>query len=307
MKQVGKNPFDVQGHRGARGLYPEHTLVGIEAAIALGVTSLELDIGMSADGVLVVWHDPFISPELCLCANGKSITDIPRLWLRDLPLAKIQSYDCGSLNPDVKRFPQQKKCPGSHILTLQEVFDLTESLNPQIRYTLDVKVNPLHPAQTFEPERLTEKVVDLVQQNCLEDRTTIQSFDWQVLEQVKTVCPEIQTGAVILHSATMSTLMPDCLPSPFLAGWDFREFAGNIAALLQMTQFVDVYSPNFETLLPESDYFLQPCWVFQEMGLQVIPWTVNTIADMERLIGLGVDGLITDFPDRAVHLLKQRR
>ncbi len=299
------NPFDVQGHRGARGLFPENTLAGFEAAIALGATTLELDVGISADGVIMVCHDTYLDPELWFDAEGKPLPDIPRLWLKDLTQAELQSFRCGLRNPYPHRFPEQQ-CIPSIMPTLEQVFALAEAMNPQICYNIEPKVSPLYPHQTVSPARFAEALVTCLEQHQLLVQSRIQSFDWRVLRSVRELCPLIQTGALVLHSPSASTLCHEQAPSPFLAGWDWREFAGNLAALLQATGFVDIYSPNFEALLPESEAFLQPCWIFQEMGFQVIPWTVNEVADMEQLIRLGVNGIITDFPDRLISLLKQQ-
>jgi glycerophosphoryl diester phosphodiesterase len=298
--------FDIQGHRGARGLRPENTLAGFEYAIAAGVTTLELDTGISADGVVVVCHDPFINPKLCLNQRGDRLPSTARYLLHHLTLEEIQSYDCGCLNPDPVQFPDQQTVPGASIPTLQQVIDRAEAQNPEIRYNIESKVNPLQPEDSASPSVFAEKLVEIIVKNNLIPRATIQSFDWRVLQTVKCLNPAIQTSALVLHNQTASTLeIPDS-PSPFLAGYDFQAFGRNLVALLKATQFIDVYSPNFETLLPESPYFLQPTSAFHQAGFPVIPWTVNTPSLMHRLIQLGVDGLITDFPDALVRLLKEQ-
>ena len=121
--------FDVQGHRGARGLFPENTLVGFRKTIEMGVTTLELDLGLTKDFVPIVIHDPYINKNLCLDANGDSITTDTLGYgslISNLTLKEIKTFDCGSLNPDVSRFPEppRKNIPGEKIPTLQEVFDL---------------------------------------------------------------------------------------------------------------------------------------------------------------------------------------
>ncbi|MGI0485025.1 glycerophosphodiester phosphodiesterase family protein [Pantanalinema rosaneae CENA516] len=301
-------PFDVQGHRGARGRRPENTLPAFEYAIEVGVTTLELDTGISADGVVVVCHNPIIHPQLCIDGCGDRLPDFPPLYLKDLMVEEIQSFDCGSLNPDPQQFPDQQLVPGTCIPTLQQVFDLAESRNPQIRYNIESKVNPLHPQQTYSAKEFAEKLVALIEQNQLTDRAMIQSFDWRVLHRVKQLNPTISTVALISHRVRgHSTLRsPTGGASPFLAEFDFKDFQGDLVALLQATGFVDVYSPNFETLLPESPDFIQPLQDFHAAGFPVIPWTVNHPHLMQHLIHLGVDGLITDFPDRLLQLLTEK-
>ncbi|UBF24797.1 hypothetical protein K9N68_24515 [Kovacikia minuta CCNUW1] len=229
--------FDVQGHRGARGLRPENTLAAFKYAIGLGVTTLELDTGISADGVLVVCHDPVINPLLCLSGRGERLPDKAQYRLKDLTVAEIQSFDCGSLNPDPIRFPAQMSVPGARIPTLQQVFDLGEAQNPLIRYNIESKINPLRPWETASPEMFAEKLVGLIEQNHLTSRATIQSFDWRVLKQVKRLNSDIQTSALVLHSQTSSTLEGFVGASPFLAGLDFSDHQGKYDGVITVNRF----------------------------------------------------------------------
>jgi glycerophosphoryl diester phosphodiesterase len=289
--------FEVQGHRGARGHRPENTLVGFEYAIDLGVTSLELDTGISADGVVVVCHDPVISPMLCLDAAGQRLPVDIHQPLNQLTLAEIQAFDCGTLNPDPIAFPDQRPVPGASIPTLQQVFDLVKQTSPHIRMTIEAKSNPVVPGETPNPDAFAAALVAIVQQNDMVEQVTIQAFDWCVLQYVKQLNPSLRTAALLFHSPTTTTLR-----SPFLAGFDAAAYV-NVANLLTATGFIDVYSPNYETLLPKSSNFLQTVDEMHRSGFPVIPWTVNDPVIMDELIGLGVDGLITDFPDRLLAIL----
>jgi glycerophosphoryl diester phosphodiesterase len=307
--QAAVSAFDVQGHRGTRGWRPENTLPAFEYAIDLGVTTLELDTGITADGVVVVCHNPIISPKLCLSSSGQPLPRRPRLLIKNLTLAEVQAFDCGSLNPDPVNFPQQQAVPGTFMPTLQQVFDLAEAKNPNIRYNIESKINPLRPCETVGPQTCAQKLVELITQNNLIERTNIQSFDWRVLWAVKSLNPAIRTSALVRQVKGKPGTLKSApgMRSPFLAGLDFNQFEGNIAALLRAAGFIDRYSPNFETLLPESPNFIQSVADLQEAGFPVIPWTVNDKPTMQQLIDLGVDGLITDFPDILLELLHSRK
>jgi glycerophosphoryl diester phosphodiesterase len=307
--------FEVIGHRGARGLMPENTIAAFALATRLGVDALELDVGLTADGVLVVAHNPEISPLLCLDANRRPVRRFPRQLIRKLTLAEVQRFDCGSLNPHPGRFPQQQLVPGERIPTLAQVFEYQMQHFPEsrVKYTIECKVNPLRvnplrSRDTFGARLFGQKAVNLVRAYGLLDRVTIQSFEWRVLQAVKDLEPRIQTAALIRqYCRKPGTLLSQAgIASPFLAGFDFKHYHGNIAALLKDTGFVDRYSPNFETLLPESRHFIQPIADIQQAGFPVIPWTVNDRSKMQRLIDLGVNGLITDFPNVLINLRRNQ-
>lgn len=302
--------FAAIGHRGARGLLPENTLSAFSLALSLGVDALELDLGLTADGVLVVAHDLEISPALCRHSDGTPVRRYPKLLIRQLTLAEVQQFDCGSLNPNPAQFPHQQLVPGERIPTLAEVFEHQMQHFPeaQVQYVIECKVNPLRSRDTFSPVLFARKVVNLVRAYGLLPRVTIQSFDWRVLRAAKNLEPKMQTAALVRqYRGKPGTLRSQAgIMSPFLAGLNFKRYHGDVAALLKDAEFIDRYSPNFETLLPESRHFIQSVEELQRAGFPVIPWTVNDRSDMQRLIDLGVNGLITDFPNILLDLLQQR-
>ena len=308
--KTADRPFEVVGHRGARGLLPENTLPAFNLALGLGVDSLELDVGMTVDGVLVVTHNPEISPALCLHPNGKPVRRYPRLLIRKMTFADVQRFDCGSLNPDRAKFPHQQLMPGEKMPSLAQVFEhqIQHFPDSQVRFTIECKVSPLRSRDTFSPDVFARRVVDLVRDYRVFDRVTIQSFDWRVLLAVKKIDSQIQTAALVRQKrGKPGTLLSQAgIASPFLAGLDFGRYRGNLAELLKNAEFIDIYSPNFETLLPQSKDFIQSTQEIQQAGFPVIPWTVNDAATMNQLIDLGVNGLITDFPDVLLKLLQQR-
>ncbi len=151
-------PLDVQGHRGARGLLPENTLAAFQRALELGVSTLELDLGVTRDRQVVVSHDRRLSPEICRRADGAPLPSSPPL-LRDLDLEEVQALDCGSLNPDRSRFPEppRENVPGARIPTLGQVFELARGHGDPVRVHLEIKVSP-----TVDETVPYAEVVDLV-------------------------------------------------------------------------------------------------------------------------------------------------
>ncbi len=292
-------PFDVQGHRGARGLLPENTLEGFRRALELGVSTLELDLGVTRDRQVVVAHDRRINPELCRHADGSPVT-APAL-LRDLNLAEVQAFDCGSLNPDPKRFPEppRRGVPGARIPTLAEVFRLAADFgDDEVRFNVETKIDPTI-GDTVPVDDFVALVVDVVAEHGLESRVTIQSFHWRALELVKRRAPELETVAL---------LAPDTRTPEWLNGIDPKAAGGTSLSLLRAARaYVDTFSPYWRLIAPGSPaYYGSRVEKIQAAGFPVVPWTVNSRRRMRKILDLGVDGLITDYPDVLLALLEER-
>lgn len=303
--------FDVQGHRGARGLLPENTLPGIELAMEIGVSTIELDLGVTKDRQVVVAHDPYINPRLCLNADGTPI-GVDSLgygpFIMNLTLKDVQSFDCGSLNPDPARFPEPPRVnlPGTPIPTLQDVFDQAEEKGSSVTFNLELKIHPLYPV-TVPDEEFVTAVLEVIRRNGMAARVVIQSFYWPALERVKNLAPSIRTAALLGDDTYKS--LNDSTPSPWLNGIDFEESGGTSLGLLRAAEsYIDIFSPYWELVVPEDSLFLgSTVKEIQRAGFEVIPWTVNNTETMSQLIELGVDGIITDYPDRLVALLREKR
>jgi glycerophosphoryl diester phosphodiesterase len=184
--------FDIQGHRGYRGLYPENTLVAFEQAIIAGVNTIEMDVVMSKDGNVVVSHDPVMLKSLCLSPSGKALkNDNTKLF--ELTYKKIMEYDCGSLAQP--NFPKQKLSK-SYKPLLSEVFEFADTVTakhnlPDVRFNIEIKSasngdGVLHP----KPPVYSEAVLEIIKLYEMEDRCTLQSFDYRILRYLNNVdCP----------------------------------------------------------------------------------------------------------------------
>lgn len=299
-----REPFDAQGHRGARGLLPENTLPAFRRALELGVSTLELDTGVTADGVLVVSHDRRMSAEICLGPDGGQLPAGGGPLIRDLTLAEVRRYDCGSLNPSRKRFPEppRRNLPGTTVPTLAEVFDLAAEIDPSVRFNIEMKVDPTVD-ETVPLEEFVELLLDLVAARGLLGRTTIQCFDWRGLELVKRRRPELTTAA-LLSQETLDAGDP----SPWLNGLSFEASGGTALGLVAGARdYVDLFSPYWRLVTPGAwGYLDSTVEEIQAAGFPVIPWTVNSRGRIERTLDLGVDGLISDYPDRLLEILGAR-
>ena len=287
--------FDLQGHRGARGLAPENTLAAFRTALGLGVTTLETDLAVTKDGVLVLGHEPRLNPDLTRGPDGQWIT-VPGATIQSLSLADLKRYDVGRLNPASKyasQFPQQKPADGERYPTLAELYAMA---GPDVRFNIETKIDPTKPDETADPVRFAKLVVDAIRAAGMERRTTVQSFDWRTLVEVRRLAPEIATVCLTIETPKTNTVTPK--PSPWLAGLDVSH-GGSIQQLAKAAGCA-VWSPFWRNVTAAN------VTAAHRLDLRVIPWTVNDPAEMRRLIDLNVDGLITDYPDRALPVLLEK-
>ena len=286
--------FDLQGHRGARGLWPENTLAGFARTRALGVTALELDCAVTRDGVTVISHDPRLNPDHTRDASGQFLPATGALICAQT-YAQLQAYDVGRLRPGTPyaaEFAEQVAVDGERIPRLAGLFAMVgEMHDPLIRFNIEAKVYPLEPELTLPPEEFVEALVGEVRRARMQSRSVIQCFDWRVLKIVQSLAPEIATGALTDQQGSDDTVYLDRDgPSPWLAGLDIKDFGGSVPKLA-MASGALIWSPNYLDLTAAA--LIEA----HTLGLRVIPWTVNEPADMKRLVTLGVDGLISDRPD----------
>jgi glycerophosphoryl diester phosphodiesterase len=292
---VPAGAFDLQGHRGARGLAPENTLAAFRTAIDLGVTTLETDLAVTKDDVLVISHDPMLNPDLVRGPDGKWIGGgVP---IHALTLAELKGYDIGRPNPAAKyaqQLPEQKPVDGERFPTLAELF---AAAGPDVRFNIEIKTDPSKPGLTVDPARFAQLAVDAIRLAKAGGRSTIQSFDWRGLIAARRLAPEIATSCLSIESNDMDTVgRAGGRPSPWLAGLDLAAQGGSVPRLAKEAGCA-VWSPFWRNLTPEN------VKEAQALGLKVLPWTVNNPGEMTRLIDMGVDGLITDYPDRALPVL----
>ena len=295
--------FDLQGHRGARGLAPENTLPAFATALSIGVTTLELDLAMTSDGILVVSHDSRLNPDHTRGPDGTFLAgEGPAI--RSLTLAQLQRYDVGRLKPGTAyaaAFPEQRGMDGVRIPTLMEVFDLARQAKADhVRFNIETKLTPTSGADTPDPETFAAAVARAVREADLAARVSIQSFDWRTLAILRRIAPEIERVCLSIDGGSGDTLQrgqPGA--SPWTAGLDIDDFGGSAPRLVAAAGCL-VWSPNQRNVTAAS------LAEAQALGVKVIPWTANERPDMERLIQMGVAGIITDYPDRLRAVMAER-
>jgi glycerophosphoryl diester phosphodiesterase len=294
---TGACAFDLQGHRGARGIAPENTLPAFERALEIGVSTLELDIGVTADGVVVIAHDPYLNPAITRDATGRWLAGGTGPLIRSLTVAQLQAYDLGRIDPAsdyARTFSAQQPRDGTRMPTLAALFDRVKALGAgRVRFNIETKIDPRKP-DTVSAEAMTRALLKVVEDAGMTSRVTIQSFDWRTLQLVQRLAPAMPTVYLTVRTANNDNVAD----GSWTAGFKLAEH-GSVPKLVKAAGGA-VWSPNggylTEAMVKEA----------QGLGLQVVPWTINNPADMERLIGWGVDGIITDYPDRLRSVMQTR-
>lgn len=286
---VPASAFELQGHRGARGLLPENTLAGFEHALAIGVTTLELDIAITSDGVPVISHDSALNPALTRDASGRWLTGKGPL-IRSLTLAQLQSYDVGRLDPSsdyARPLATQQARDGERVPTLAALFERVKALGANtVQFAIETKIHPDRPDETVDVPEFVDRLLAVVRQAGMTERVRVISFDWRTLQRVQQVEPSISTVYITVEHPRQNNVLHPVMT----AGFSWR--AHRSTAHLIKAAGGAVWSPNVQNLDAGK------VKAAQQLGLKVIPWTVNEAAEMDRLIGWGVDGIISDYPDR---------
>lgn len=273
-------PPEVHGHRGCRGLEPENTIAAFQRAARLGCSWLELDVVLTSDGHVLVSHEPWMDHRICTGPNGDALTEAQGLALNihRMTLAEAQACDCGSLtHPD---FPDQEnrravKPTLAEVVSAIEELTLAEGVGP-IAYNIEIKSDPAwYGTYQPAPDTLAAAVLRTLTDLQLGSNCLVQSFDPAVLEAVHALDPGLRT-ALLVESGTD----PD-------------------AELGRLSFTPDVYSPQFNLVDARAVRALQ------DRNIEVVVWTVNEEADIRRMVALGVDGIISDFPDRVLRILEE--
>lgn len=269
--------FDVQGHRGARGLRPENSIPAFLTALDYGVTTLEMDLAVTKDHRLVVSHEPWMSAAICTRPDGQAIAEKEeeKLNIYEMTYAEVREFDCGSRGN--AKFPEQTKMQVSKPL-LEDVIAAVEThirshTLYEVDYNIEIKSAPgddnkFHPGVA----EFSDLVYTLLDEYLPMDRVVIQSFDFRVLKYWHEKYPAVRLAALVENTHSVETNLKELGFEP------------------------SIYSPYYKLLTKPQVTKLH------QKRIRVIPWTVNEGKDMQRMKQWGTDGFITDYPDRAFRL-----
>ncbi len=285
--QIFTPKFDVQGHRGARGLMPENSIPAFMVALDSGVTTIEMDLAITKDKQVIVSHDAWMHSDFCLDPNGKEIRarDEKKFNIYLMSYDQVKQWDCGSKGNS--KYPEQQKIKVSKPLLSEVIVAVENHIKNFTRYEVDYNIEIkcdqsgdgiFHP----KPEAFSDLVYKLIDQYLPWDRIVIQSFDMRVLKYWRQKYPKVRLALLIDN---------------------LKDASENLS---ELGFFPDIYSPEFH-LLDKNEvnhlHALTPTRILK-LGqkirpMRIIPWTVNDESDMKDFVEMGVDGIITDYPNRA--------
>lgn len=298
--------IEVQGHRGARGLLPENTIPAFAKAIELGVDVLEMDTVITQDGVVAIGHDPCLNADLARRARDAWLAPAQTKGpcVRNLTYTALQEFDVGRIRSEsdyAKRFPAQTPLDGTTMPRLADVIAMAKkSANPRVRFNIETKLSPFQRDETLAPEAYVDTLMAEIAKQGVMGRVTIQSFDWRTLKIVQQKYPRVPTVYLSAQQSFLDNINANGREgSAWTAGLNAKDFAGSVPRMVKAAGGA-IWSPYFgdldETKLNEA----------RALGLKVIVWTVNNAKDIERMLNLKVDGIITDYPDRVGKMMRER-
>ena len=266
--------FDIQGHRGARGLRPENSIPSFIMALDSGVTTVELDVAITKDKQIIVSHEPWMAAAICLDSTGSAIgeKEEKKFNIYQMTYEQLQLFDCGSIGNSM--FPLQEKMKTTKPLLRDVIVEVENHIKShatyEVDYNIEIKSWP-EGDKKFHPtiEEFSDLIYQLVDEYIPLERVVIQSFDFRVLKYWHKKYPDIRLAALVENTKSIDANLADLGFKP------------------------STYSPYFKLLNRDKVKYLH------QQRIRVVPWTVNEISDMLSLKGMGVDGLITDYPDRA--------
>ena len=266
--------LQIHGHRGCRGLLPENTSQAFIHAAELGVDAIEMDVVMTGDKKILVSHEPYMSAHICKDKQGNPISaaDEKKFNIYKLSYEEIIKFDCGSKQHP--SFPHQKNFPSTKPL-FKDVILAINDIQKEILFNIEIKSDPLlYPLFQPGPEILADAVMEIIYEMQIADRCLLQSFDPQVLKHLHKNYPQIKCALLVEDCAT---------PDKDIDALNFKPFG---------------YNPHYKLITREIIDFCKM------NNIQILAWTVNKEEDMLQMAQTGVDGIITDYPDRAVRVLR---
>ncbi len=301
-KPCPKGMTQVYAHRAGRGLLPEQTKPAYVMALRLGVDYVDMDVNLSKDGVLMITHDLTLNPNLTRRPDGQWIVDPKPIY--EMNAADIETYDVGRLKPGTDYaafFPDQLAVDGTHIPTLKEIVEYVKAVaGDKVGFQIEIKNDPTNPELSATPKEYARALYKLLQEEKIINRTEVQAFDWSCLLELKNLNSEIKCAFLSDHATDKQDR------GLWTAGLKPKDYGGSFPKMVKKLGG-DCWEP-FEGDLTQAE--LEEA---HKLGIKVVVWGWPEVEGKEfdlktvtKLIGWGVDGIITDRPDILLGLLGAR-
>jgi len=300
----------IYGHRGARALSPENSIPAYQTAMGIGVDYVDMDINMSKDGVLVVYHNFALDPDYTRNAKGQWITN-KNLLIKDLTVKQLKTYDIGKIKPGTayaKLFKTQWPVAHTRIPTLKEVIDyVKQHAGNHVGFQIEIKTDPTHPNWTYSPSVLAKALDNIMRQEHIVNRTEVQAFDWRCLIDLQKIDPRARTAYLTEFDSKKQFLSADPKKAGLWTGGHLLKQYGNSIPNMIKALGGSLWDPQ------DVELNQQLIAKSHKLGLKVVAWTwpeqtgkVINIPLSEKLISWHIDGLITGRPDILRGLLAAR-
>lgn len=310
-----RTQFDLQAHRGGIGMTTEESLPGFAKAMRLGVSTLELDTHVTQDQKVVVNHDRQISAQKCQDTGpafpGDPMYPYVGKYIKDLTLAEIKTMDCGY--QQLPGFPEQEQIKGWRMAELKDVLDLVKEYHAdQVKLNIETKVEAGAPEQTAPRELFVRRVYEEIHASGIEHQVTIQSFDWGALQEMR---KHARTWPLIALTNYDFLQVGQPGKSPWLGGVDADDYGGDfVKTAVAAVPGLAALSPNYgfpqNGKVGDSGFRFYPDEQMisdaHALGLKVVPWTCDDPATVKALMDMGVDGIITNYPNRVRDIMAER-
>ena len=294
----------VIGHRGATGLFPEQSLAGFSKALELGVDGLEMDLAVTADRQVIAYHDETLNPDITRNSDGEWIASTNKK-ISEYTLEQLKSFDIGRIKPGseyARRFPNQSTADGSQIPTLEEVVHLDKREDSNLEYFIEVKYYAVAPFSNIPIETCIEAIVSEIDRLGISARAKVNSFDWKLVQAFRQLAPQLKFAFLTSESDSFNTLVDPAESKENLPerGWTdgmrIANYRGSVPRMITAVGGTDWHS-DYGSLSAER------ISEAHTMGIRVYAWTANHPDDWSRLVAAGIDGIITDYPDRLIEFL----
>jgi glycerophosphoryl diester phosphodiesterase len=286
--------IEIYAHRGGAGLMPETTLAAYQNALALGVDVLDMDVGVTKDNIIVAYHDRTLNRDYTRYQDGRPLPQKP-LFLKDFTFEELQQFDVGILDktsPYGKNFPDQHSVPGEKILSLEQVLQYGKKIaGNKIRFQIEIKTDPRYPNTTASPEKFAELIAEIINTENKHDQIEVHSFDWRNLLLLQKIDSRICTSFITSKAENRIHFLTSPFTYPrWFADYKVRHYKHSWPKLISSLRG-KIWCPDFKDVTPEN------VAEAHSYDLRVVPWTVDTNKNLDKIIACQVDGIITNRPD----------